>query len=418
VPSSAGDCTNWYALVSETNHVLLVFENMVYPSTPRPRAFVQAMRGHGERVTVAGPTGYGLERLEERADGVRILRYAAPPPGTGIAGYVREFGVSFLRLRRLVRRVAREDRPDVVVVHNPPDFLMLLARPLARRGTAVVFDDRELSPELYEAKFGRRGPVVAALVAIERFAFRRADAILVTNPSYVANVCDRAGVPAERVFVVGNGPDPSRIYEVDARPELRRGRQHLVLWLGVMSRQDGLDHLVEAADELVNRRGRKDVTFAIVGPGEVVDELRAEVARRGLDGVVDVPGRVDDDAVRAYLSTADVCVGVDPRNDMNDRAAMRKVLEYMAMGRAVVQYPLTEMQRICGDATKYARDADPRDLAAKIEDLLDDPDERRRLGEAARTRIRDERLLWPDQAKSFLRAVEAARARRSAGRRK
>jgi glycosyltransferase involved in cell wall biosynthesis len=401
-------------------HVLFLTENQPYPYDPRVRGQVAALADAGYDVTVAGPTGDGFELAEETASaGVAIRRFRAPRPGRGPAGYVGEYGLSLVRLGRVTRQVRRRHPVDVVFVCSPPDLLMALALPFARRGAGVVFDNRELSPELFESKFGRRGLPYGALLLAERFAFRHADSVLVTNGSYADNASRRGGIDQDRVFVVGNGPDPSRIFPVAPRPELRRGRAHLVLWMGAMSTQEGLERLLEAADELVNARGRSDVTFAIVGPGDVHDELRGEIDRRRLGGVVELPGRVDDELVRAYMATADVCVGVDVRSAMNDRAAMRKVFEYMAMGRPVVQFPLGEMQRLCGDSTVYARNGDPRDLARRIEALLDAPEERARLGRAAQARLSDERLTWPDQVPALLDAVSAAveRSRERAGNR-
>jgi len=393
-------------------HVLVITQSQPYPTDPRVRAEVEALAAAGYAVTVLAPTGYHPEPPQEVVGGVAVHRYTVARSSGGVAGYVREYTGAALRLARLIRQVERRRPVDVVFVCSPPDFLVLLARRLARRGAAVVFDDRELSPELFAVKFGRRWPFHPLLVRAERLAFRHSDAILVTNPSYVDNVSVRAGVEAERVFVVGNGPDPRRIFPVEPRPELRRGRDHLVLWMGAMSQQDGLGHLVDVADELVNRRGRTDVAFAVVGPGDARAPLEAEIRRRGLAGVVDLPGPVGDDLVRAYLSTADVCVGVDESNPMNDRAEMRKVLEYMAMGRAVVQFPVAEMQRVCGDATVYARHADAADMAERIAELLDDAPLRAAVGARGRRRLEEQHRLWPDQVPALLAAVDAALGRR------
>ena len=204
--------------------------------------------------------------------------------------------------------------------------------------------------------------------------------------------------------MVGNGPDARRIFPVPLRPELRHGHDRLVLWLGAMSRQEGLQGLIDAADALVNERGRRDVGFALVGPGDVHEELMAEIAARGLGDVIHLSGAVGDDLVRSYLATADVCVGVDRSNSFNDMAAMRKILEYMAMGRAVVQFPLAEMRRLCGDTTAYARNGDPSDLARVIGELLDDDDARDRLGREARQRV-EAGLMWHDQVPQLLAAV-------------
>ena len=105
---------------------------------------------------------------------------------------------------------------------------------------------------------------------------------------------------------------------------------------------------------------------------------------------------------------------------MNDRSLMVKVMEYMAMGRPIVQFPLAEMRRVCADASVYADENDPRDLARKIVELLDDPEQRSRLGEAARARLTEVGLTWPQQvadpaARSRSRPCDSRRARIRAG---
>ena len=390
-----------------TRHVLVLLEALPYPMDPRVRGQVAALREAGFDVTVACPTGPRNGERDVIVDGVRVRRFKAPRPGRGALGYVLEYGVAFLRLWMIVRAVRRERPVDLVLVCTPPDLLVALARPLARQGAAVIFDYREISPELFEAKFGRRGLAHRALLLAERYALRHADAVTTVSRPCAELALGRGGVDPARLFLVGNGPDPARVHRVAPWPELRRGRRHLVLWLGMMSTQEGLDRLVEAAEHVVHGRGRDDVHFAIVGPGDAREALQRHVDALGLGDAVELPGGVGDELVRAYVSTADVCVGVDERNAMNDRAAMRKVLEYLALGKAVVQFPLAEMQRLCGDATVYARNGDAADLADRICVLLDDEARRRRLGEAAR-RQASAGLLWPQQVPALLAAVETA----------
>lgn len=388
-------------------HVLVLRQSEPYPYG-WVRQEAQALAQAGFQVTVICPAGLGHETPDETVDGVRALRYTSPPGGRGVVGYLREFVVAMARMGRLVRRLAKESRVDAVIASTPPDFLIFLALLFRRRGTGVIFDQRDPGPELFEAKFGRRGPIYRLLVILERVAFRQADVSMPHNESCAEFARQRGEVEEDRIFIVGVGPDPRRIFPGDVRPELRRGREYLVLWIGAMSGQESLGHLIEAADQVVRRHGRKEVSFSIVGPGDEREAVQAEVRRRGLDGVVELPGVVTDDALlRAYMTTADVCLSVDERNDMNDCSTMMKVLEYMAVGRPVIQFPLKEMQRLCGDATVYARNADPVDLADKIVELLDDPARRQELGEAGRRRMLDGQM-WPDQIPTLVAAVNAA----------
>jgi glycosyltransferase involved in cell wall biosynthesis len=387
-------------------------------SEPFPFGWVRneavALADAGYAVTVIGPTGYEYASLDETIGGVRALRFVPPPGGRGAVGYLREYATAAWRMLRLIRLARREGRFDAVIASGPPDFLVWFALPFRRTGAGIVFDQRDPAPELFEAKFGRRGLLHRALIAQERSAWRRADVGVPHNESCAELARERGGLPDDRIVIVGVGPDPRRIYPVDPRPDLRRGKRHLVLWIGTMSDQEGLGRLVDAIEILVRRRERDDVAFAIVGPGDAREPILDDLRRRGLDDAVDMPGVVtDDDLFRAYLSTADVCLSVDEANGMNDRSTMMKVLEYMAVGRPVVQFPLVEMSRLCGDATLYARE-DPVDLADKIAQLLDDEALRASLGRRARERMDDRRLWWSDQAPALVEAVERARARAGA----
>jgi glycosyltransferase involved in cell wall biosynthesis len=375
----------------------------------RLRPQVASLLDAGYRVTVIAPSGYGYDRRDEMVDGARVRRFKPAPGGRGTVGYVREYAVALRQIAGLAWRTHRDDPVDVVFISNPPDLLVLCALPLARRGARIVYDARELSPELFEAKFRRRGALYRVLLLAERFSLRRADAVIAVSEPFIDVLCTRCAIRRERVFLVTNGPDPKRIYPVEPRTELRRGREHLVLWLGVMSRQEGLERLIEAADAIVNRTGRRDTTFALVGPGDAHDDLRAEVGRRRLEEFVYVSEGVGDEMVRAYLSTADVCVGVDECVGMNDLTVMQKVVEYMAMGRPVVQFPLKEMRRICGETSVYARDGDALDLAKQVSALLDDGAWRARLGLAAQARAHAG-LMWPQQIPALLAAVATADA--------
>lgn len=394
-------------------HVLILLENESFPSDPRVKQEARTLHEAGYRVTVASPTGSGYHALEEEIDGVRALRYRVPPEGDGVLAYLREYVVALWRLRRICSRVLAEGGADVVLCCNPPDFLIVLAVRFQRRGAGAIFDHHDLSPELFERRMGRRGIAYRVLQAIERWTYGIADVVIETNESYARVARERGGVSAERLFVVRQGPDPERIFPVEPQPELRAGREHLVVWMGKMTQPQRMSGLLDAAEELVHRRGRRDVTFAALGDGPAHAYVEEQVRSRGLGEYFVLPGILDGAALRAYLATADVCVSVDRSNPMNDQSTVTKVLDYMAMGRAIVQWPLQEMQQICGDTTVYARPNDPGDVADRIAELLADPARREQLGAAARKRALDG-LLWTSQEPALLSAVQTALSARRA----
>jgi glycosyltransferase involved in cell wall biosynthesis len=126
----------------------------------------------------------------------------------------------------------------------------------------------------------------------------------------------------------------------------------------------------------------------------------------GIADYVTFTGRVPDDELLAMLNSADVCVNPDTANEMNDKSTMNKIMEYMALGKPIVQFDLAEGRYSAQRASLYAKRNDALDLAAKIVELLDDPDRRSEMGECGRRRVESE-LEWRHEAPKLLAAYEA-----------
>jgi glycosyltransferase involved in cell wall biosynthesis len=117
-------------------------------------------------------------------------------------------------------------------------------------------------------------------------------------------------------------------------------------------------------------------------------------------------GRVPDQEMLEMLNTADLCVNPDVANELNDKSTMNKIMEYMALGKPIVQFDLTEGRFSAQEASLYARQNDTVDMAEKIIELLDDPERRTRMGEFGRRRIENE-LEWRYEAPKLLAAYDA-----------
>jgi glycosyltransferase involved in cell wall biosynthesis len=259
------------------------------------------------------------------------------------------------------------------------------------------------------ARFGARvdGNLLHRLLRLLEWAqFRTADLVISTNESYRQVAIGRGGVAPERVFVVRSGPSRDRFATVrPVDPALKRGRPHLIAYLGVMAPQDGVDHLLRAAHHLVKEKQRTDLSFTLVGAGDSFEDLRKLACDLGLNEFVQFTGRIPDADVERVLATADVCVCPDPLNPLNDVSTMNKLLEYMACGRPIVAYDLREHRESVGEGALYAEPNREADLAAKILDLVDDPERARRMGEYNRARFL-ERMAWEYSAAELLRAYD------------
>jgi glycosyltransferase involved in cell wall biosynthesis len=254
------------------------------------------------------------------------------------------------------------------------------------------------------------------LLLLERLTFQMADAVISTNESYREAAIGRGGVPPDRVRVVRSAPDLSRFVPVEPDPTLRRGKRYLACYLGVMGPQDGVDYALRALAHLHGQMGRDDLHTTFIGSGDVFDEVVALASRLGLDDVVEFTGRVPDETVQRYLSTADVCLSPDPKNPLNDVSSMNKVVEYMAMGCPLVSFDLREARVTARDAAAYAFDNDESQFAELIAELLDDPDRREVMGKTGRQRV-EQTLSWELSRRNLLAAYEDLLARPSSSHR-
>lgn len=342
---------------------------------------------------------------EAEIDGVRIHRYPLRAATGGPAGYLREYGSALWHTVRLARRIG-----PVEVVHacNPPDLLFLPALWLKRRGARFVFDQHDLVPELYLSRFDRGADLLyRAVCALERLTYRAADVVLATNESYRDVALRRGGRRPGDVFVVRSAPDIDRFHAVPPEPELKRGKPHLLCYLGVMGPQDGVDYALRALAKLRDEFKRTDWHAVFVGGGDTFDAMVELSGRLGLTGQVEFTGRVPDADLVRYLSTADVCLSPDPRNPLNDLSTMNKVLEYMVMGRPIVSFDLKEARVSAGDAAVYASADDEAEFAGLIALLLDDPQRRARMGKIGQERISGQ-LSWRNSQASLLAAYDVA----------
>ena len=383
--------------------VLIIIQNLAVPFDRRVWLECQSLRDAGYDVTVVCPAGH--DSVPHRVlDDIEIYTYRPYAPGGGAAAFVAEYAYSFAATARLVLKARRRSGAfDVMQACNPPDIFWPLARLLRRRdGTRFVFDHHDLCPELYRSRFhDQRTLAYVGLELLERMTFRTADRVTSTNESYAAVARHRGGKEAEHVTVVRTGPDPQRLFRGPEAPEVRRGREHLVAYIGVMGPQDGVDLAIRAAGEIVHELGRRDISFMFMGAGDSYPELLALRDELGLQDYVELPGRVPDSFVTQVLSTADLGLCPDPMNPLNDVSTMNKTMEYMAFGLPVVAFDLKETKVSAGECAVYVEPNDVGLFAKVVVGLLDHPELRAPMGAIGRERVVDE-LAWEHQQRAYL----------------
>ncbi|MBK1647099.1 glycosyltransferase family 4 protein [Rhabdochromatium marinum] len=386
--------------------VLVIVENLPSPFDRRVWQEATTLHQAGYSVSIICPTGKGYETKYEVIEGIHIYRHNLPLEAAGPVGYAFEYAVALFWEFVLACRVLLTRNFDVIHACNPPDNIFLIGGFFKLFGKGFLFDHHDINPELYLAKFGRRDFLYRVMLAWERWTFRTADVSIATNESYRRIAIERGRMDPNKVFVVRSGPKLDRMRVLPPVPALKRGRTYLVGYVGVMGKQEGIDHLLKAVHYIVHEKGREDIQFGLVGGGTELDEMQALAEQLALGDYVTFTGRVPDQGMLEMLNTADVCVNPDVANEMNDKSTMNKIMEYMALAKPIVQYDLTEGRCSAQDASLYARKNDIRDLGDKILDLLADASLRRRMGDFGRRRV-ETKLSWEFEAPKLLAAYDA-----------
>lgn len=396
------------------SRILIIVENLPVPLDRRVWQEACALRDVGHEVTVICPRMRGFDRSEEEMEGIQIYRHWISGEGRGTAGLLLEYATALAGEFLCALKAWRRRGFDVIHLCNPPDVLFLVALPFRwLAGVRIVYDVHDLWPEMFEAKFERRGLLHRAVRLAQRCTLALADAVLATNESVRAAVMKNGRLRSDDVTVVRTAPRRiNTAAEADA--VLRNGRRFLAGYVGVMGRIDGVHLLIEAARHVIRERKRDDVQFLLLGTGPEFESLLRQRDALGLAGHVAMPGAVPDEVLCSALATMDVCVACDPINGYTDACTMNKTLEYMAFGKAQVMFGTREGMFSAGEAASYVMQNDPARLGDAIIELLNDEPRRARMGEAGRRRL-DEHLGWERSVEQLLRGYARVLEAKGAG---
>ena len=392
--------------------VLIVVENLPVPLDRRVWLEATALTEAGYLVSVICPTGKGWNAPREMIDSIAIYRYPEPPEAhSGAAAYAKEYLSSLWHWFRLARVVWRERGFDVIQGCNPPDLIFLLALWYRLWGVTYIFDHHDVCPELFEAKFGKRGLLYNIMLVWERMTFATASVSMATNESFRRIAIARGKMVAQDVFVVRSAPRIDTFIPGPGNLDYRHGAKTVLGYVGVIGQQEGMDLLVAAIDHLIRKLGHSDLHAVIVGFGPALPEVQADVKRRGLETHFTFTGALYGAELLDALNAVDIGVSPDPKNTMNDISTMNKVMEYMTLEKPLVQFDLTEGRASAGDASLYARANDPLDFAAKVAQLIENPAQAATMGKAGRVRVLD-RLSWDHSVPNLLGAYQRAFAKK------
>lgn len=394
--------------VSRKAGILIIVENLTVPLDRRVWQEARTLHEAGYTVSIVCPKGGKYTATYEVLEGIHIFRHPLPIEADGALGYALEYSWALAWEFALSLKAYWKVGFDAVQACNPPDLLFLIAGFWKYLfGKRFVFDHHDINPELFEAKFNKQGKFHKLLLWLERLTFKTADVSIATNETFKQIAIERGGMDADRVFIVRSVPDLKRFKRLEPNAALKNGRRHLAGYVGIMGAQDGVDLLIEAMDDLVHTQGRRDIQCAIVGSGTELPALQKMAQDKGLSDYVTFTGFLSGEPLLKAFSTFDIGVIPDPKNSYNDKISMNKVFEYMSLGIPFVSFDLIEGKKASGDAAIYARNNDPKELAAQMARLFDDEELAGALSAEGTIRAR-QLLKWENERARLLAAYDLA----------
>jgi glycosyltransferase involved in cell wall biosynthesis len=400
---------------------ILMFVENAFPNDTRVKNECDALTEAGYTITVValrkrdqprseminGVRVYRIPRLElfqktARENPTRLQRVWLTVKS--LLGYVSEYVYFTSACFVMSVYVAFRHGFDVIHAHNPPDTLFLVALPWKLVGKRYVFDHHDLCPELYRSRYGARQDVLARVLQwVEWGNLRLADVTIATNESYKQVHVQRGGRNPETVFVVRNGPNRGRMKVTTPSPRLRQMAKKILVYIGSLNPQDGVDYLLRSLQHLVYDLKRDDFHCVVIGSGDSLEDLRELKGQLQLNGQVELTGYVSDKELQECLAAADICVDPDPSSPLNDVSTWIKVMEYMAYGKPIVSFDLKETRFSAQDAALFVPCNDEMAFAKAIATLMDNPDLREKMGRFGRERVEKE-LQWAVVSKNLVKA--------------
>jgi len=392
--------------------VLYVLQGLPVPFDRRAWLQATTLAKSGYAVSFICPKGRGYDTAREELDGVDIYRYWRPVEGEGKLAFIAESLWCFCATFLLSLRVQLFGRGfDILHVCNPPETYWPIAWFWRVFGKVFIWDHRDLSPELAQAKFGQgNGLIIVILRLLERLSFGAAQIVVATNESYKKIATERGKKRPEDIFIVRSAPSLAKFKLFDPDPSFKKGKPNLILYLGEMGPQDGVDNLIRALRVLHDDFDRKDFHCVLVGGGTYQPTAAAYAAEIGVDHLCSFTGVVSDEMLCRILSSGDVAIDPLPKNGWSDRSTMNKVLEYMFFGLPIVVGELTEAKVSAADAALYVEPGSASAMAQGIATLLDDPARRQKMGAFGQARLRDA-LAFEYSVPNLLAAYDAAWAK-------
>jgi len=388
-------------------HALFVVQNNQVPQDTRVWKEAQTIKEAGYKVSVICPNICEETASYKTIEGIDIYQYRSFLEGTNPFGLLLEYFLASISIIFYSLKIYSKNPFNIIHLANPPDFLLILFLPYKFLRVKIIFDHHDLSPEYFIEKFGKKNLLYRILLFLEKLSYKLSDKIIVTNKSFINLGIKRNTISREKIHIVRNGPDLNYVYEYKNKIDKKRNDEYLIGYVGHIDKQDCLPKLIESIDYIVNDRKFKNLKVLIIGEGTALNDVIKKVKSKNLEKYFIFYGpEYEREKLFRLLSGVDLCVDPQEESTVLSLSTSIKIMEYMAVGKPIVQYDTKEARFTAGKASVYIKNNDEKAFGEEIIRLLCDEEKRREMGEIGFKRVK-KYFHWGIQKKKLLKVYSS-----------
>lgn len=240
--------------------------------------------------------------------------------------------------------------------------------------------------------------------SIEKRVMQSSNAVITVSEASKRYLVDILGIPSEKIFVIPNGVDTKKFVPIEKneanKPKLPKFNDVVIGFVGGFFPWHDIKVIKMLMTSFLKKR--KDVSFLLVGDGELKGDLQSFVEENGFSNHVVFTGRVNYDDVPTYISMMDIVLA--PYNIRGDFCywSPMKILEYMACSKAVLATSFGQVNQIIQDGYNgyLYRYNNHLELLEKTQRLIENENLRISIGKRARETV-IEKYTWDRCAKKI-----------------
>lgn len=377
-----------------------------YPEDSRVRREAEALTKNGYEVDIICQQALG-ELPEEKLGNVTVHRVFPTVEKESFADYFK-LTINFSRKAyRKLNQLDNKRNYDLVQIHNMPDYLIFTALRQWFMRKPIVLDLHDLTPELFESKWGERkiNRLIPLVKSVESICCKMAAALITTSVGFEEKLLGR-GIPKERMTMILNSADENFFFHDPNRQFKKISEGIKFIYHGTVAERFGIKEAIEAVHKV--KQEIPNPVFNIYGTYDpsYKEELINLIQELDLTENVFLNGYLLLEDVRQEIIDSDFGVVNYLEDDFMNLALSTKGFEYVAVGIPVIASRLKPMQSLFPEGSLgYVKPGDPNDFAATVLHLAKNPKIRQEM--VKRASVQNEEIAWQKMASRYVGLIDS-----------